>query len=271
MTSKKSSSKKAASSRSGGSKDDTGLDQRTAGRAAFLVLALVFAAPAAVWYRPMAGWVLSLILLAVFVVLAGYAVTRRWNGFGIGRKGRLSLSQSQTLFWTVLVLSAYLGAVATNVRTEAAEALAVGVPESLWGILGISAASLVGSPLLLRGRADRAMQRGEADGEQEINDLRLDAQGRIDPGQARWSDLIENEGAGNKERPVLDATRVQMVFFTVVVWLAYAYELGRLFYDAGAGAGAGSIESLPEISGGMLALLGISHAGYLGGKNLSNK
>jgi hypothetical protein len=58
----------------------------------------------------------------------------------------------------------------------------------------------------------------------------------------------------------LDLGKIQMFYFTLVLVLAYGVQLGSLFL-------AGQFfESMPVLDSGMVALLGISHAGYLGNK-----
>jgi hypothetical protein len=49
-------------------------------------------------------------------------------------------------------------------------------------------------------------------------------------------------------------------FFTLIVVFAYAAAVGAMLY------GARAVSSLPDLSTGMVALLGISHAGYLTAK-----
>ena len=56
---------------------------------------------------------------------------------------------------------------------------------------------------------------------------------------------------------------VLVFFFTIVIVLAYATGLGELFLT-----NTGLVEGLPELSASILALLAISHAGYLGYKGV---
>ena len=52
-----------------------------------------------------------------------------------------------------------------------------------------------------------------------------------------------------------------MFYFTLILVFAHGVQLGSLFLDS-----SGIIEKLPVLSAGMLALLAISHAGYLTNK-----
>jgi hypothetical protein len=53
---------------------------------------------------------------------------------------------------------------------------------------------------------------------------------------------------------------VQVFLFTLIVVFAYAAEVGAMLYSTRV------ISALPELSTGIVALLGISHAGYLTAK-----
>jgi hypothetical protein len=75
------------------------------------------------------------------------------------------------------------------------------------------------------------------------------------PGDARLADLFQGDEIGNAAH--LDLGKVQMLFFTLILVLAYGVALANLFTKAT------PIVMLPALDGGMVALLGISHAGYL--------
>ena len=74
-------------------------------------------------------------------------------------------------------------------------------------------------------------------------------------GAARWSDMFKGEETGNAAH--LDLGKVQMFYFTLILVLAYAVALGCAF------AGEERIHAFPALDPSMVALLGISHAGYL--------
>jgi hypothetical protein len=59
--------------------------------------------------------------------------------------------------------------------------------------------------------------------------------------------------------------KVQMFIFTLIVALAYAFALGD---DLG-NTDLTVIERMPELTAGMLTLLGISQAGYIANKAIS--
>ena len=73
---------------------------------------------------------------------------------------------------------------------------------------------------------------------------------------ARFSDLFSGEEV--RDAAHLDLGKVQMFFFTVVLVVAYAAAIGTVL-----SSDAIKIEAFPDLQQGMVALLGISHAGYL--------
>ena len=85
-----------------------------------------------------------------------------------------------------------------------------------------------------------------------------------DIADATFTDLFEGEELNNAS--VIDLARVQMFFFTIVIAISYAV---LLFEQISTGEFA-TMDAFPRLGQGALALLGISHAGYLGGKSLDN-
>jgi hypothetical protein len=65
---------------------------------------------------------------------------------------------------------------------------------------------------------------------------------------------------------VLDLTRLQNLFFTLILVGAYAASIGSLLARSGVNISTAQISQLPNLDASGVALLGISHAGYLAGK-----
>jgi hypothetical protein len=78
---------------------------------------------------------------------------------------------------------------------------------------------------------------------------------------ASFSDMFEGTEVGDAAH--VDLAKVQMFCFTLIVALTYIYALGALMIG---NALDGVDVSFPPLSDGMVALLGISNGGYLGGK-----
>jgi Ca2+/Na+ antiporter len=221
-------------------------------------------------------WVATMIALTVFTFTLGYSIKHRILGALIDERNQMTLSRLQLIIWTVIVIAGYLTAALWNLlATEVSDPLAVGVPEELWWLLGISTTSFVGSPLILQ------VKKGQEENTTEWNANRqalLQQQGitnpeavrnvgqvafNATPEQARLADMFKGDETGNA--PYLDMSKVQLFFFTIVIALAYGMGLGELFLTT-----TGAVEEFPGLSESILVLLGISHAGYLGYKSVSH-
>jgi len=75
---------------------------------------------------------------------------------------------------------------------------------------------------------------------------------------AKFSDMFMGETTGNFL--YLDPAKIQNFFFTVLTLVGYAVLIGTIL---GASESIASLYELPDLSEGLVALLGISHAGYL--------
>jgi hypothetical protein len=218
-------------------------------------------------------WLVVLVLLAAFAVLAGHGITGSWRGILIDARNKMSLSRLQFVAWTLVVLSAILTAALTNLATEWLTPLDFTVPSQLWVLMGISTASLVGSPAILSNKRDR---KTKADSREALlGALKEGGYDAIDeedpglivrnttPGKARWADLLKGEELGNAAH--VDLGKMQMFFFTFVLVVSYAAAISAMFSDV-----EGTITELPQIQDGMNVLLGISHTGYLSSKAISH-
>ena len=225
------------------------------------------------------AWLLTLVALALFAMLAGHGITGCfWFGWLINEQYRMSLSRLQMFLWTVVVLSALLTAALANIKAGYSDtALAIAIPKEVWVAMGISTASLVGSPLILKGKKEKETNKKEAaktavrlgllaedadeEKRKEVTEKR--SSGQLDrnekPEDARLYDLVRGEEVGNAD--VLDLTRLQNFFFTLILIGSYAVCLGTKLVSA-----SGTVSKFPEIGASSLALLGISHAGYLTSK-----
>lgn len=217
------------------------------------------------------AWLASLLLLAIFAVLAGQGVTGLWKGLLIDERNMISLSRFQLILWTLVVLSGFLVAGLANVAQGEADPLSIAIPAELWLLMGISTTSLVGSPLIKSPKKGKTA----ADAEKKIafdllekkgvDPKKIDSHGQIvvntTPDQAEWSNMFEGEETGNAGH--LDLAKIQMFLFTVIIVLTYGMALGQALKDS-----TGRIGEFPSLDPGVIALLGISHAGYLTSKAL---
>lgn len=187
-------------------------------------------------------WVVILFLLVVLTGLIGHGITRHWYGILIDERQKMSLSRFQMTLWTLIVLSAFFSIVLINMRGNIGplEALAkITIPAELWVLLGISTASFGAANLILNNK---------------LNNNSDAVAVNADPGNARFSDMFLGDDALNKDS--VDLSKVQMFYFTIILVFGYAAALGGVFLYK-------SDLQFPAIADGFLALLGISHAGYL--------
>lgn len=215
------------------------------------------------------AWLATLFLLTIFVLLAGHGVTGMWRGVLIDDRNKISLSRLQMVVWTMIVLSAILTATLSNVSSAQADPLALAIPPELWLLMGISTTSLVGSPLIRTNKENKPDAPRETAAtfnlmfSQGRKVSSMDTRGTIivndSPRMASWSDLFQGEETGNGAQ--MDLGKVQMFYFSAILVLAYAAAVGTLFATDMAAIG-----SLPVLDNSMIALLGISHAGYLSSK-----
>ncbi len=182
-------------------------------------------------------WIVILFLLLVLSLVIGHGTTDKWNGLLVDERNKISLSRFQMVLWLLIVLSAFLAIALINMRIDALNALAINVPIELWALMGISTTSLIGSPLALSTKRNQVMS----------NDTRY---------AARWSDMFMGEEAANEGR--LDVGKVQMFYFTIILAVAYIGALAVMFLNS-----SKAIAGFPALNDGLVALLGISHAGYL--------
>jgi hypothetical protein len=223
-----------------------------------------------------AHWYGTMLLLLLFIVIAGHGTCGRLFGFLIDERNKMTLSRLQLILWTVLVLSAYLTVVLARIESQGIAALSVAIPQQVWWLLGISTASMVGSPLILSNKKQQVVDAKEKERNVSLlaAEVTADQQPAGDkkpvgtigavvvnasPRQARFADLFRGDETGNGTS--LDLGKVQMFFFTIVIVLTYAFVLGKGFSGM-----LGATAEFPPLDQGMVALLGISHAGYLSHK-----
>lgn len=226
------------------------------------------------------AWCLVFASLAMFTYICGKSVTGRGMGALIDDRNVMSLSRFQITLWTLLILSAYLTAALHNILLAHGELdetlksnggpLGIGIQQELWWLMGIATTSLIGSPLILSNKATKTPDLSEVSTtftlleKQGDQSSTLDTKGHIvvntDIAKARWTDMFTGEEVGNAAH--LDVARLQMFFFTLITALAYAVLLGNMFY----GDAPHGFTSLPVLDKSMVALIAISHTGYLSAK-----
>jgi len=211
-----------------------------------------------------------MVLLGACCVVIGLGTTGLWRGLLIDSRNRMSLSRLQLLLWTVLVLSAFLTVAMFNIREDPmADPLNIEVPAQVWGLLGISTTFFVTAATIKSQKKNLEVTKEAKDKTTaalekvgENSNKLADPQGALvayeQPENASVSDLFKGDEVISAA--YFDLGKVQVFLFTLIVVFAYAAEVGAMLYSMRI------ISALPELSTGIVALLGISHAGYLTAK-----
>jgi hypothetical protein len=257
------------------------------------LLLLMFIFPALAYYKLAVlthSWLVFMAGTIIGLFLVGHGVTGSWKGAFVDNRNVVSLSRLQMIAWTILILTAFSSSVLWNIYRSSTpvvsscpeslsktddpkcrSAVDIGLPPELWLLMGISTASLVGSPLILYDKKKlqpnmkERNQTFELLSEQGYDQNKLDHQGLLvvneSPKHARWSDLFTGEEVGNFAH--VDIARLQMFFFTIVSIFVYGVALWVMLEGAVTTAPIAKFPILPD---GLLALIGISHTGYLAAK-----
>ena len=196
-------------------------------------------------------WLIFGITILVSMLGIGIAVTKKPFGILIDTRNKISLSQFQLFLWTWLFTSAFL-AVAFTKRTMNIE-----LDPSLWALMGISVGSGVGS-LMVKG-----YKKGLDPSEKIKQEITPHREGVIHVEQnkekASFWNMFQSEEV--LEYKIVDFTKVQMFFFTIMAVLGYFQVLWGIDFE--------QIKDMtkplkfPALSTSLTTMVGISHAGYL--------
>lgn len=239
---------------------------------ALLILFAALMVPAAWFLRPGRSYVTVMVLMIAFMIVLGVKICGRFAGILINDRNLMSLSRFQMILWTVLILSAFLTAAIERIHWGGtADALAIALDEKLWMLLGISTASLVATPLV---QSTKKVQQPQPDAIVKAADALKESPGKIaanaqgvlyansDAKDAAITDMFEGEEVGNTA--YIDVSKVQMFFFTLIAVLSYGVVL---FGWLSGWKALLNPAAFPVLSAGLIAILGISHAGFIGNQS----
>jgi hypothetical protein len=214
------------------------------------------------------SWLSTLGLLTVLFLYLGWLLSERPLGILVNTRNLMSLSRFQIVAWSLVIISAFLTIAFRRIAGKIADPLQIPMDQHLWALLGISTASLVGSPLILQSKANQTANKdqikaaGDALDEkpediEKLSDGKLYANAKIE--DARITDMFQGDEIGNTA--YVDISKVQMFLFTIIIIVSYCYDIYAML-----GSSAVDKLAMPVLSGSVVALLGISHAGYLTSK-----
>ncbi len=222
-------------------------------------------------------WVLAAAVLVVFAGLIGRHATYldhegngrqgSWLGILIDDRLRFSLTQFQVVLWTLLLLSLLIGIILARWLSRSGEdPLSITIPVEILTLAGISGGSAVLATATKSTNTAEVRDRmlGLHKPPAELDGIRAAAEKKamLEEGEPHATRLIqlfmvEDGSAADK---VIDVTKFQNFFFTLIAVLAYAGLAASYLASTPVPSG------FPSFSQNLLWLIGISHATYLGGK-----
>jgi len=232
---------------------------------------------AATWILPdgakARNFIVVLVAMLLFVITVGVRVSGRPAGILINERNLISLARFQTVLWTLIILSAFLTMALQRIRQgvpEGQSPLDIALDPRLWALMGISTVSLIGSPLIQSTKKTKVPDLDAADKTAPLTGetgaaVVSNAQGTLyanpEIKDAAFSDMFEGDEVGNTA--YVDLAKVQMFFFTIVAALSYFVMLFSWIKNRP----TGELAAFPVLSEGFIAILGISHAGFLVNKS----
>jgi hypothetical protein len=219
----------------------------------------------------------TLIATCFLVVAAGLGSKKGvWFGALIDTRNRFSLSRTQQMSWTILLLA---GLAVTSEFNAILMPTTLGsglefIPQmaaALWAALGIN---LVASPylsaLILDAKEDPTVEQKQPGDKSIVKELVTPAKLDVNdsPNQASWLDLMTGETAGTENQ--LDVSRVQHLIISGLLISIYLMLLTKLMHSVTGEmiatafkTGQPPFSELPAVGQTFLGLLLLSHGGYL--------
>ncbi len=196
------------------------------------------------------AWAVSAVVLLGLAIWIGVAANGHYFGILIDSRGRYSLAQLRLVLWSIVVLS-LLGAYIWG-RLQLAPAkdvLNFGIPNNVLILLGISLGSAAAATVV------KAQKNGSPTDANAVA-----ASSPADPPRFAQVFLVEE---GTMADRAVDVTKYQNFWITLIFAAAY---VATAIQQIGAVKGIGDLASLPDLSGTLVTLLGLSHVTYIAGK-----
>jgi hypothetical protein len=225
------------------------------------------------------SWAVSAVVLVTLAVILGLRVSLPpgdakpkplWLGILIDNRGRFSLNRLQLIVWTLVVISLVAGVFFGRLIEGVGEPLEFTIPGNVLGLLGISVGSAVTVATIKSSKAATAAAPPVPPPAPEVAAVEA-PNGRAATKLATYQAtgrppflgqiFMAEEGA--YADGVIDASKFQSFAITIVLVVAYVAMAISTISDA---PSAAQLTALPDLKGTFLVLLGISYAGYAGGK-----
>jgi energy-coupling factor transporter transmembrane protein EcfT len=216
--------------------------------------------------------VLITMLMFLVMLILGKTITRRPLGILINERNLMSLSRFQMALWTLIALAAYFTYALARIRAGTPDPLNVQMDWHLWALMGISTTSLVGSPLILTTKKDKdpdpaALQRAARLNAEPAAEIDANREGTLygnaSLADACFTDMFQGDEINNTTH--IDLAKVQMFYFTIISAVAFFVMVFSTLASP-----TPELGQLPLLPDGLVAVLGISNAGYLTSKTISH-
>jgi hypothetical protein len=234
------------------------------------LLALVVVALFSTAWSATATWCAIAACMVLLVLALGRCINGRAFGVLVNEHNKMSISRLQLVLWTLIVLSAFIAVALKRIvagPVNIADPLAIAMPWQLWALMGISTASLIGTPLISASKSKKKPA-GDVSTREGVGAPPAASFGTIyvrpeneEPG---FGDLFRGDEVSNHES--IDIAKLQMFFFTLVCALTYVIALWSWMSHREAAV----LTNFPALADGLIALLGISHTGYLSSKGIDH-
>lgn len=237
------------------------------------------------------GWAIAALVLVAAAIVLGKAIDRGLFGICIDMRGRYSLSQLQLVLWTLVVISLIAGVFIGRLLDDPGTALDFDIPGELLAVLGISVGSGVGALVVKNDKNDRRQEEvGATLVREELKDREgLETTGAVG-GNAETRPTITIRAApgvdhaetgeevvearprfrqvflveeGDQVDSLIDIAKFQNFWFTILAVVGY---VALAIAEVADLDDATELKSLPNFDAGLVALIAISHAGYLAAK-----
>ena len=190
------------------------------------------------------AWIVAALVLLVLAAWIGQRATGSVLGILIDARGRYSLTHFQIVLWTIVILSSAIGVLVD----KGWDPKGFTIPPTLLGLMGIS----MGSAVLTTGVKAAKDTPGSSAVVARVGQAVTMRDGTVKTFAASVSQIWLQEEGGFADQ-VVDITKFQNFIFTLVV-LGFYIAIAR------------TVNGLPNLPPNVVALIGISHAGYVGGK-----
>src|SRR5260221_272039 len=237
--------------------------------AAVAVLGLTGLMVPAGWYlQASLGLVVITALMLLVMASLGAGIANNSLGVLINQRNLMSLSRFQMAMWTIMILATYLTFALARIKAHTPDPLNIQMDWHLWALLGISTTSLVGTPLILSTKQDKepdpgVLQKASKMVDEPRETIEANREGTLyvngSISDARFVDMFQGDELNNTTH--IDLAKVQMFYFTIIASVSFFVLVFKVLSEPGS-----DLQQLPLLPDGLIAVVGISNAGYLTSK-----